>query len=98
MVTDAIPGPTADRATAFKALGDLHRLAMLMLLAENGRARCVCDLGEHLPLAQPTASHRLKILPSAGLIEREQRGRWAYYSVRPERLVELQGYIGELCD
>jgi ArsR family transcriptional regulator len=50
---------------------------------------CVCHLIEPLGLSQPTVSHHLKKLTDAGLLEREQRGRWAYFSLRPEAVETL---------
>jgi ArsR family transcriptional regulator len=41
----------------------------------------VCDLVEPLGLSQPTVSFHMKKLLDAGLLVREQRGRWAYYSL-----------------
>ncbi len=43
----------------------------------------MCHLTEPLGLTQPTVSHHLKVLLQAGLVEREQRGSWAYYRVVP---------------
>ena len=87
---------TGDSAAAFKALGDVHRLTMLLLIARSGEALCACDLEDHVPLSQPTISHHLKILASAGFLDREQRGRWAHWSIRQERLDELQISLEEL--
>lgn len=58
------------------------RVQLLSLIAgaENGEA-CACDLIEPVRLSQPTVSHHLKILLDAGLVSREQRGKWAYYRV-----------------
>jgi ArsR family transcriptional regulator len=42
-----------------------------------------------LDLGQPTVSHHLKILVDAGLLAREKRGVWAYYSVVPNALDSL---------
>jgi ArsR family transcriptional regulator len=77
-------------AVLLKAVADPTRLQLLALLraAETGEA-CVCDLTEPLGLAQPTVSHHLKTLTGAGLITREKRGTWAWYSVVPERLAEI---------
>jgi len=77
-------------AVLLKAVADPARLQLLALLraAEAGEA-CVCDLTEPLGLAQPTVSHHLKVLTDAGLITREKRGTWAWYSVVPERLAEI---------
>lgn len=54
-----------------------------IIAAQPGQEACVCDLIEPVGLSQPTVSHHLKILTEAGLIAREQRGKWAYYSLIP---------------
>jgi len=69
-------------ATLFKALADPHRVRVVNLLAVSGESVCVCDLTETLGLSQPTVSFHMKKLVDAGLLEREQRGVWAYYSLR----------------
>lgn len=69
-------------ARLFKALGDPTRVRLMSLIAahSDGEA-CVCDLTEPVGLSQGTVSHHLKQLVDAGLITREQRGRWSYYRV-----------------
>lgn len=71
-------------AGQFKALGDPTRLQLMMAVAagENQEA-CVCDLTPETGLAQSTVSHHLKLLVDAGLLERSQRGKWAFYSLTP---------------
>ena len=76
-------------ATVFKALADPSRVRILNLLATAARPACVCDLTPQLGLSQPTVSFHLKKLVDAGLLEREQRGVWAYFSVRREALDRL---------
>ncbi|QCB93700.1 ArsR/SmtB family transcription factor [Cellulomonas shaoxiangyii] len=74
-------------ARVFKALGDPTRVQLLAIVAaHDGGEACVCDLTGPVGLAQPTVSHHLKILVDAGLLTREQRGRWAYYSLVPGAL------------
>ena len=77
-------------ARAFKALGDPSRVKLLSLIAaaEGGEA-CVCDLLPPVGLSQPTVSHHLKILVDAGLLGREQRGKWAYYRVDQQALAQI---------
>lgn len=77
-------------ARMFKALGDPTRVKLLSLIAAApaGEA-CICDLTEPVGLAQPTVSHHMKQLVEAGLVTREQRGRWAYFTVVPEVLRSL---------
>jgi ArsR family transcriptional regulator, arsenate/arsenite/antimonite-responsive transcriptional repressor len=74
-------------ARVFKALGDPTRVRLLSLIAatEGGEA-CVCDLTAPVKLSQPTVSHHMKQLVEAGLVTREQRGKWAYYRVVPDAL------------
>ena len=81
-------------ASALRVVADPARLRLLSLIAtaEGGEA-CVCNLTEPLGLSQPTVSHHLRVLTDAGLLEREQRGRWAYYRVLPERLELLRGAL-----
>lgn len=70
---------THDRvAAALKALGDSNRLAMMQMIVDAGEL-CSCDIERHFDLTQPTISHHLKLLRSAGLIEGERRGTWIYY-------------------
>lgn len=68
-------------AKVFKALGDPTRVKLLsLIIASTSGEMCVCDLTEPVGLSQPTVSHHMKQLVEAGLVTREQRGRWAYYS------------------
>lgn len=77
-------------AHRFKAVADPTRLRLLGLVAagSDGEA-CVCDLTAPVGLSQPTVSHHLKVLVEAGLLRREQRGRWAYYRTVPAALAGL---------
>jgi ArsR family transcriptional regulator len=79
----------AATATVFKSLADPSRVRIVNLLATAGDPACVCDLTPQLDLSQPTVSFHLKKLVQAGLIEREQRGVWAYYSVNREAVERL---------
>ena len=84
---------TDDQAQAtarlFKALADPARVKIVNLLATSPEPVCVCEFTEPLGLSQPTVSHHLKKLMDAGLLDREQRGTWAYYSLRPDALGDL---------
>jgi ArsR family transcriptional regulator, arsenate/arsenite/antimonite-responsive transcriptional repressor len=82
-------------ADALKVLAEPARLRLLSLIAAqpDGEA-CVCHLTAPLGLSQPTVSHHLKVLLEAGLVEREQRGSWAFFRVRPEPLAALGDVLG----
>jgi ArsR family transcriptional regulator len=76
-------------ATLFKALGDPARVRIMNLLAGSEQPVCVCELIEPLGLAQATVSHHLKKLSDAGLLDREERGKWAYFSINPEAMARV---------
>jgi ArsR family transcriptional regulator len=77
-------------ARMFKALGDPTRVRLLSLIAgHDGGEACICDLTEPVGLSQGTVSHHMKLLADAGLVSREQRGKWAYYRVERSMLTAL---------
>ena len=81
-------------ARMFKALGDPNRVKLLSIIAAaEDEEACVCDLTEPVGLSQPTVSHHMKLLVEAGLVTREQRGRWAYFSIVPGVLDSLAGAL-----
>ncbi len=80
----------ADLARRLKAVADPARLQLLALLRTSVTGEvCVCDLTGPLGLSQPTVSHHLRILSDAGLVARERRGTWSYYSLVPSRFDDL---------
>jgi ArsR family transcriptional regulator len=76
-------------AELFRALGDPARVRIMNVLATNDGPVCVCNLVEPLGLSQPTVSHHMKKLLEVGLVDREQRGKWAYFSLKPEAARKL---------
>jgi ArsR family transcriptional regulator, arsenate/arsenite/antimonite-responsive transcriptional repressor len=80
-------------AAIFKALGDPARVKIVNLLARSEEAVCACEFIPALGLTQATVSHHLKKLTEAGLLEREQRGKWAYFSLNPEAVSRLEGLV-----
>jgi ArsR family transcriptional regulator len=84
-------------ALLFKALAQPARIRIVNLLATASEPVCVCELTAPLELSQPTVSHHLKKLVRAGLLRREERGTWAYYSLDREAFARLASLtqIGE---
>jgi len=81
-------------ARALRVLADPARLRILSLIqAQPTGEACVCHLTEPLGLTQPTVSHHMRVLLEAGLVEREQRGSWAFFRVVPDRLRTLSGLL-----
>ena len=79
----------AATAELFKTLGEPARVRIVNLIATRGEPVCACELYEPLGLAQPTVSHHLKKLVDAGLLAREQRGKWAYFSLQRDAVEKL---------
>jgi ArsR family transcriptional regulator, arsenate/arsenite/antimonite-responsive transcriptional repressor len=82
-------------APLLKALADPVRLRLMSLVASHeGGEACGCDLNDAFDLSQPTISHHMKVLHDAGLVDREKRGVWVFYRVRPQALASLGALIG----
>ena len=78
----------------FKALADRHRVRILnRLLSAGGEAVCVCEFEEMLGLKQPTVSYHLRQLLDAGIVEREKRGSFAYFSLADGALERVRGLL-----
>jgi ArsR family transcriptional regulator len=86
VLSDEEAGATAE---LFKALGDPARVRIVNLIATAGEPVCACNLNEPVGLSQPTVSHHLKKLVDVGLLEREQRGKWAYFSLKRDAVEKL---------
>lgn len=103
VVLDCCPPLTAamnraqaeELATTLKALADPTRLQLLSIIATapDGEA-CACDFPELLDRSQSTASHHLSQLVAAGILEREQRGKWAWFRIRRDRLAAVAASLG----
>jgi ArsR family transcriptional regulator, arsenate/arsenite/antimonite-responsive transcriptional repressor len=82
-------------APLLKALADPVRLRLLSLVASHeGGEACVCELNDAFELSQPTISHHMKVLYEVGLVDRDKRGVWVYYRVRPQALASLGTLMG----
>jgi len=83
-------------AAVLKALADPVRLRLVSAIAasESGEI-CACDLPDLLGRSQPTVSHHLTQLVRAGLIDREQRGKWAWFRLRPDGFAALRAALGD---
>jgi ArsR family transcriptional regulator len=76
-------------AALFAALADPARVKIVSQIVRCGGECCACQFEPEVGLSQPTVSHHLKKLTAAGLLEREQRGRWAYFSLRRDAVEKL---------
>ncbi len=82
-----------EQADCFKALGDVTRLRVLMMLADG--EKCACDIQENFDLKQPTISHHMKILQQSELVQVDKRGKWMFYSLNIDKLEEIRLFLGD---
>ena len=89
------PARAQDLADDFKVLSDPVRLRLLSLIASVPEGEvCACDLNDPLERSQATVSHHLSVLVKAGLITREQRGKWAWFAIAPDRADFVRSVLG----
>ncbi len=79
-------------AGILKALADPVRLRLVSVIASQGEG-CACDFPAVLGKSQPTVSHHLTQLVKAGILDREQRGKWAWFRVNEERLAAVRAVL-----
>ena len=83
-------------AAVLKALADPVRLQLVSIIATAPEGEvCTCDLPGLVGRSQPTVSHHLAQLTRAGLIDREQRGKWAWFRIRPDGFAAIRAALGE---
>jgi ArsR family transcriptional regulator len=80
-------------AALFRALADPARIKIVNLLVRSEGPVCACEFMPTLGLTQATVSHHLKKLTESGLVEREQRGKWAFFSLDSEAMARLAGLV-----
>jgi DNA-binding transcriptional ArsR family regulator len=77
--------------TTFHALADPTRRGMLASLALGEKS--IGELGEPFAMSFAGASKHVKVLESAGLIERRKAGRKQICALRPEPLKEAEDWL-----
>jgi len=80
----------SELADVLRVLADPVRLRLVSIIgtAPSGEV-CACDLPELVDRTQPTVSHHLSLLVRAGVLDREQRGKWAWFRLRRDRLAAV---------
>jgi ArsR family transcriptional regulator len=93
----AAPELDEEEATAtaalFAALGNTARVRIVNLLAASYEPVCLCHLTGPLGLPQATASQHLKRLVEVGLVTREERGKWSYFSLVPDAFERVSALV-----
>lgn len=84
----------AELSDVFKALADPTRIRLLRYLADSEAGTiCACHLPGALGITQPTLSFHMRKLQAAGLVDREQRGRWAHWSINSDALAPVRAFL-----
>ena len=86
-------GEAEATAQLFKALANPARVKIVNRLARSEGPVCACEFIPALDLSQATVSHHLNKLTRVGLLEREQRGKWAYFSLNPQAAAQLASIV-----
>ena len=88
-----------ETAEVLKALGEPTRLSMVRVLYGAEAPVCICDFTAAFELSQPTISHHMGKLKTAGLVESTKQGIWIYYRLRddlaPATRAVLQALLGD---
>jgi ArsR family transcriptional regulator len=84
----------ARAAALFHALSDEARVEIVAALLDG--ERCVCDLMDVVGAAQSRLSYHLKVLKDAGLVADRREGRWSYYTLRRDAVVEAEALLASL--
>jgi ArsR family transcriptional regulator len=86
--SSTVPALSSRAAQLFHALSDEARLQIIQILLDG--EHCVCDLIDHLDIAQSRLSYHLKVLKDAGLVTDRRDGRWSYYALEREPFLEAE--------
>lgn len=92
---DVDPISPEQMAALFKALGDMRRLEIMEIVADEGDA-CACVLLDELEISPSTLSHHTRILTQAGLLKCCRKGKWAHYLVNESGIEAARALLGHL--
>jgi ArsR family transcriptional regulator len=91
-------GPDEDAHSAAlraKALSDPIRVAIVRALGIEGKL-CVCEIMHVISRSQPSTSHHLRILREAGIVDEIRRGKWVFYTLSNESILEVLNGLQKL--
>ncbi len=82
---DMVHNTSLEKISVFlNALANKKRFMIINILKEKDR--CVCELEAVLDESQPSISHHLKILESAGLIRGWKKGKFTHYDIMEDQI------------
>jgi DNA-binding transcriptional ArsR family regulator len=81
------------RRDVFQAIADPTRRAILLLVAAQSMSAGA--IAANFDTARPTVSKHLQILVECELLEQEQDGREIFYHLNPEKMEEIDEFVGQ---
>lgn len=75
-------------AALFKLLGDPTRARILYALLATGEL-CVCDIAAALETPETSVSQALRLLRTAGVVDRRRVGRMVFYQLADDHVRQL---------
>ena len=85
-----------DPAELFKILSVDSRIRIIELLKRSGPL-CVTDLADKLGMTPAAISQHLRVLRSAGLVNRKREGYWIPYSLDESALEKCHSTLSKVC-
>jgi DNA-binding transcriptional ArsR family regulator len=82
-------------AIILRAVNHKLRQVMLKYIGEKGQVT-VTEIFEYLLLEQAVASQQLAILRKTGFVKTKREGKFIYYSVNRQRLLDLNKFVTDL--
>jgi len=94
--TVPLPVDWQGKANDLKAIADPYRLQIIALLSADDELTCNEIMYGLQRITQPTVSHHLSYLVEAGVIIREKRGVFSFFTLNEPRLEEIVNGIEEI--
>jgi len=90
-INNKILKEVSQTANILKIIAEENRLKILCALKTG--ERCVCDIWQDLDIPQNLASHHLKVLKDAGLIDWRKDGLKMIYSINKKEMSKLNSLL-----
>lgn len=80
-----------ERSKMYKAFCDEKRIWIVHLLMDG--EKCACALMEDTGMAQSALAYHMKILCNSSIVNARQEGKWTFYSLNEQKIVDSAHYL-----